>query len=402
MDAAFLEDAITRAVDKMSVGNSYHFRVPPTTLVGDGYSVNIGEHLERLGACRVLIVTDKMIVKLGLMEPMLRSLQRRAMQYQIFDEVLPDPTDDVVRKGVEVLKASGCDTVLTFGGGSVIDAGKAIAVFAANPMIDSQPITDAARLNPRVALVAVPTTAGTGSEVTDITVITNSQTHVKMPHQHTSFIPDIAVIDPILTVGIPPSITAATGMDVLTHAVESYLAKGVCSLGQALSYSAIHLVARYLRRAVGNGSDLSARHHMAEASYMAGMSFSNAGLGVCHAIAHQLGALYKIPHGAANALMLPEVMQFNLLVRPERIMDVARAFNLRIEHLDDKDAALRGIEAVRELRADVGLPTRLEQIGARIDHFAVIAQQALLDPTIHTNPRSVGYQDIIDMLQHAF
>ena len=401
MNSSLIEEIITSTVDKLGVANNYHFRVPPTTRVGDGISVKMGEYLEDLGACRVLVVTDKQIVTLGLMNPMLRSLQRHKIEFQIFDEILPDPTDQIIKKGVEVLKTSGCDTVITFGGGSVIDAGKAIAVFCANPLNDNQPITNKTKLTPRVSLVAIPTTAGTGSEVTDITVITNSQSHIKVPHQHAYFIPDIAVIDPTLTVGIPPSITAATGMDVLTHAIESYLARGVCTLGQALSYSAIQLVSSYLRLVVGNGSDLYARHKMAEASYMAGMSFSNAGLGVCHAIAHQLGARYGIPHGIANALILPEVMHFNLLVRQERLVGVARAFNLRTENLDEKAAALRGIEAVRELTADVGLPTRLQQVGVKPDDFPAMARQALEDPTIQTNPRSVSYQNVIDILTQS-
>ncbi|MBS3949719.1 MAG: iron-containing alcohol dehydrogenase, partial [Peptococcaceae bacterium] len=225
--------------------------------------------------------------------------------------------------------------------------------------------------------------------------------HVKNPHQHAFFIPDMAIIDPTLTLGIPPAITAATGMDVLTHAVESYLARGVCTLGQALSYSAMQLVGMYLPLAVGDGADLHARHKLAEASYMAGMSFSNAGLGVCHAIAHQVGARFHIPHGVANAILLPEVMRFNMLVRQEQLGQIARAFNLRIEHLDQKEAALRAIEAVRELSASIGLPTHLQQIRAQMEDFPAMAKQALQDPTLTTNPRTVSYQDVIDILERS-
>ncbi len=402
MDASMLEEAVTYTADQLSVTNSYHFRVPPTTLVGDGIAVRMGDYLDKLDARKVFIVTDKQIINLGLIDPMLRSLRRRNISYQIFDEVLPDPTDEVVRKGVDVLRGCSCDSVLTFGGGSVIDAGKAMAVFCANPMVEGQAVTNASKLKPRITLVAVPTTAGTGSEVTDITVITDARTHIKIPHQHQYFIPDMAVIDPTLTLGIPPAITAATGIDVLTHAVESYLARGVCTLGQALSYSAIQLVAAYLPLAVGNGKDQYARRKMAEASYMAGMSFSNAGLGVCHAIAHQIGARYKVPHGVANALILPEVMHFNMLVRQDSLKEIARAFNLRIEHLDGRAAALRAIEAVRDLTASIGLPTRLQQIGAIPDDFPTLANQALEDPTLQTNPRVVGHKDILDILQRSY
>lgn len=402
MDPSMIEEAVTYTADHLSVANSYHFRVPPTTLVGDGISVKIGDYLDELGSRKVLIVTDTQILNLGLMNPMLRSLRRRKIAFQIYDEVLPDPTDEMVRKGVEALLGCSCDALLTFGGGSVIDAGKAIAVFSANPGFEGKVVTNATRLKPRMTLVAVPTTAGTGSEVTDITVITDARSHIKIPHQHQYFIPDMAVIDPTLTLGIPPAITAATGMDVLTHAVESYLARGVCTLGQALSYSAIQLVAAYLPLAVGNGNDLHARRKMAEASYMAGMSFSNAGLGVCHAIAHQVGARYKVPHGVANALILPEVMQFNMLVRQESLKEIARAFNLRLEHLDNKEAAQRAIEAVRDLSAAVGLPTRLQQIGAIPEDFPAMANQALEDPTLQTNPRVVGHKDILGILARSY
>jgi alcohol dehydrogenase len=402
IDPSALEEIVAMTADTLAVSNSYHFRVPPTTLVGDGISVNIGEYLRGLDSHKVFIVTDQQIMRLGLMKPMLRSLRRRQVDFQVFADVLPDPTDQVVRKGIAALTACGCDTVLTFGGGSVIDAGKAMAVFCANSLDSSQAVTNASRLAPRLKLVAVPTTAGTGSEVTDITVITDHQTQIKVPHQHEYFIPDMAVIDPTLTLGIPAAITASTGMDVLTHAVESYLARGVCTLGQALSYSAIQLVAAYLPLAVGNGQDLYARHKLAEASYMAGMSFSNAGLGVCHAIAHQIGARYKVAHGVANALILPEVMQFNMLVRQDSLRDIARAFMLHIELLDNKAAAQRSIEAVRDLRVAIGLPARLQQIGAIPDDFPLMANQALEDPTIRTNPRQVSHKDIVEILQRSY
>ncbi|MEJ5314986.1 MULTISPECIES: iron-containing alcohol dehydrogenase family protein [Anaerolinea] len=402
MNEKLLEEVITMTADSLSVSNSYHFRVPPTTLVGDGISVKIGEYLEGLECHKVLIVTDRQIVQLGLMNGALRSLRRHKIDFTVFDEVLPDPTNTIVRRGVEALNSCCCDGVLAFGGGSVIDAGKAIAVFANNPLPAREVIKNNTKLSPRGKLIAVPTTAGTGSEVTDIAVITDEDNHIKVPHQHQLFIPDMAIIDPLLTLGIPPAITAATGMDVLTHAVESYMAKGVCTLGQALSYSAIQLVATYLPLAVGNGKDQYARRKMAEASYMAGMSFSNAGLGLCHAIAHQVGARYKIPHGVANALLLPEVMRFNMLVRLDSLREIARAFNLRVEHLDGKEAALKAIEAVRELTAAIGLPTRLEQVGARTSDFAALAAQAMDDPTLQTNPRQVCQADVIEVLQRSF
>lgn len=406
MDNLSLEEivarSVTQTVDEMSVSNWYDFRVPPTSIVGNGISVRLGEYLERFCVQHVFVVTDAQIVALGLMQPMLRSLERFKIRYTIFSEVEPDPTDEVVRRGVEAFQACHCDAILAFGGGSALDAGKAIAVFSTNPLDLEQPLKESAILKPRPPLVAVPTTAGTGSEVTSVSVLTDTCRHIKVPLAHPLLIPDMAVIDPRLTLGIPPKITAATGIDVLAHAIESYLARGVCTLGMALSYSAMQLVGEWLRIAVGNGKDLEARHKMAVASYMAGMSFSNAGLGLCHAMAHQVGAQYQVPHGMANALLLPEVMRFNLLVRVDRLAGVARAFNQKVDDLQPKEAALKGIAAVEELIADIGLPGRLRAVGARPEDFPALAAQALRDPTLLTNPRSVRVEEIVQVFERAF
>lgn len=397
-----IEHIVTATVDQLRAVNSYHFRVPPTTRVGDGIAAKVGEYLRQRGTQSVLIVTDRQILDLKLMAPMLRSLERTGVSYRIFDGILPDPDDQQVERGIECLQEQNSDTLLCFGGGSVIDAGKAIAVFARNPEAVREQTTNASKLARRLELVAVPTTAGTGSEVTDIAVITNSRTGVKLPHQHEYFIPDMAVIDPTLTLGIPPAITAATGIDILTHAVESFIARGVCTLGQALSQNAIEQVALYLRRAVGDGGDLEARRKLSEASYMAGMSFANTGLGLCHAIAHQIGARYHLAHGSANAVVLPEVMRFNMLVSEERFAALARSFRLRIDHLDSRAVALKTIDAVRELIAEIGLPGSLKQIGADPADFPAMAKQALLDPTITTNPRTVRLEDVVEVLVRSY
>jgi len=402
MKDQLVEQIVAYAIDEVSIQNFYDFRVPPTSIVGDGISAKIGENITKLNCKNVFIVTDKQIVKLGLMKPMLRSLNRNNIGYTIFDKVEPDPTSQIVENGISQLKQCGCDGVITFGGGSSIDTGKAIAVFSTNPFNINQPLTNETIKNPRVPLIAVPTTAGTGSEVTDVIVITNTQNHLKVPMQHASLIPDMAVIDPKLTLGIPPRITAATGIDVLTHAIEAYMARGSCTLAQALSYSAMRSVGQYLRIAVGNGSNLDARHRMAVASYMAGMAFSNAGLGLCHAIAHQIGAKYKLPHGMSTAVVLPEVMHFNMLVRTEHLCDIALALNQKTENLDPKDAAYKGIEAVRELIEDIGLPTRLRDIGAQKEDFEEMAKRALKDPTITTNPRTVALEDILQIFERAY
>jgi len=321
-----LKKIVTYTVDELSIKNFYEFRVPLTSIVGDGISARLGDYLVDLKMCNLLIITDATIVNLGFIKP-LRSLDRCSIQYHIFDQITPDPIDEQVRAGIQVFKDCACDEVLTFGGGSVIDAGKAIAVFSTNSFDPSVVITENVQLASRPPLVALPTTAGTGSEVTMVSVITDSQNHRKLPHTHPLFIADVALIDPRLTLGIPPFTTAVTGIDVLTHAIESFLARGVCTLGQSLSYSAIQLDSGFLRRAVGDGNNLEARHKLATVSHMASMSFSNAGLGLCHAMAHQLGAQYNLQHGVANALLLPQVMRVYMLVREERFVQISRAFS---------------------------------------------------------------------------
>ena len=402
MDSKLVEEIVAYTSDELNIRNFYEFRVPPTSVVGDGISVLMGSYLQKVKVGRVLLVTDEVIVRLGLLNPILRSLDRCSVAYEIFDQVKPDPTDEVVLAGIQALKDGGCDAVLTVGGGSAIDAGKAIAVFATNDFLSDTAVTPEMQLNPRLPLAAMPTTAGTGSEVTMVSVLTNTHSHRKLPHTHPLFIPDIALIDPCLTLGIPAAITAATGIDVLTHAIESYLARGVCTLGRALSYNAIQLVGGFLRRAVGDGGNLDARHKMATASYMAGMSFSNAGLGLCHAMAHQIGAKYNLPHGVANALLLPEVMRFNMLVREDRLAEIARAFNQPVDNLAPRDAALKGIDAVRLLIADVGLPAGLRQVGAKEDDFLAMARLALEDPTLETNPRNASLEDIVQVFKQSF
>jgi alcohol dehydrogenase class IV len=401
MSSNIIEDIITYSLDEALINNYYTFRVPPTTIVGDGSIVKSGKLIQQQNAKKVFIVTDKQIVNINLLAPLLRSLERNKIPYYIFDEVLPDPTDSVVITGVKMLQKQNCDVVIGFGGGSPIDAAKVIAILATNN-IKINEIKNDSSLNRRLPLIAVPTTAGTGTEVTSVAVITNSQTHIKSIVDHTQVIPDIAIIDPKLTLGIPPKITSATGIDVLTHAIEAYVAKNSCTLARALAQRSIRLVRKYLPTAVGYGENIRARHKMAIASYMAGMAFSNSGLGLCHAMAHQIGGKYKIPHGIANALFLPHIMRFNLLVRVERFVDIAIAMGEKIESLSQKDAGLKAISAVKNLIQDIGLPTRLREVGVERADFRIMAENALKDATIHSNPRISNIDSVIEIFEKAY
>jgi len=397
----FIEEIVAQTVDEISVANHFTFRVPPLALVGDGVAARTGAEMKRIGASRVLIVTDQTILQLGLLDVVLRSLQRKGLSAEIFAQISGEPTWAMVNAGTAMVKNAGCDAVLAVGGGSPIDAAKMIALLARNPLPFAESDPDSELAQKPLPLAAMPTTAGTASEVTDLAVIGDPASGRKVVFEHPALIPAVAIIDPLLTIGLPPAVTAATGLDVLTHAIEAYVAQSSCTLARALSFRAIRLVATYLPIAVGYGTNTLARHKMAVACYMAGMAFSNAGLGLCHAMSHQAGGRFKIPHGTANALILPHVMRFNLLVRAEEFGDIATALGERVENLNRREAAERAVTAVIHLIEDLGMPSGLAGFGVTDKDLPQLADQALQDSCLRTNPRTAQKEDIIRIYQQA-
>ncbi|HNR69094.1 MAG TPA: iron-containing alcohol dehydrogenase [bacterium] len=396
-----IEEIVTQTVDEISVANHFTFRVPPLAIVGDGVAARTGDELQRLKATRVLIVTDTALIDLGLLSGVLRSMQRRGLAFELFAQINGEPTWDMVTNGAAAFQQSRCDAVLAFGGGSPIDAAKMIAVLARNPLPFAEMDQTSDLKQGRPPLAAMPTTAGTASEVTDLAVIGEPAGGRKVVFEHPALVPDLAIIDPLLTVGLPPKVTAATGIDVLTHAIEAYVARSSCTLARALSYRAIRLVATYLPIAAGYGSNVLARHKMAVACYMAGMAFSNAGLGLCHAMAHPLGGRYKIAHGNANALLLQHVMRYNLMVRIDEFADVALALGERVENLSKREAAESAVTATARLIQDLGLPTHLRDFGVTAQELPPLAEFALRDSCLRTNPRSAQKEEIIEIYQQA-
>lgn len=386
-----------KVVNEMQVGRVYRFLMPATVLVGEGATIKLGEEMQRLSVKRALIVTDKDLVRLGLTATTVESLKRVGIQVSVFDNVLPDPTEEMVYEGLKMAKENNIDVIVGLGGGSPIDVAKAVAVMATNEgeIADYEGVDKVK--NDRLPLVAIATTAGTGTEVTSAAVITNVKENKKMVIMDRALIPDIAVVDPRLTLGIPPKVTAATGFDVLAHAVEAYCSVNSITISNALSHRAVMLVANNLRKAVGNGQNIEARHRMSVASLIAGIAFSNVGLGACHATAHQIGTMYDVPHGVANAIMLPAVMEFNSLVRPDKMKEIASAMGERVENLTDREGAKVAVKAVRELAKDLGLPTRLSEIGGRQEDFEEMARYAVEDPTLAANPRKASIEDIIEL-----
>lgn len=316
-----------------------------------------------------------------------------AIDTSIFVKNGPCITD--VCAAVAQLRESGCDGVIAFGGGSVLDAAKAVALLVTNPDSTLAEMSETSVLQPRLPLIAIPTTAGTGSETTNVTVIIDAVSGRKQVLAHASLMPDVAILDAALTEGVPSHVTAMTGIDALTHAIEAYSALNATPFTDSLAIGAIAMIGKSLPKAVGYGHDLAARESMLLASCMAGMAFSSAGLGLCHAMAHQPGAALHIPHGLANAMLLPTVMEFNRMVCRERFSQIGRA--LRTKKSDDRDA----INAVSELIAEVGIGKRLGDVGATSAHYGAWAQAALEDICLRSNPRTASLEQIVGLYAAA-
>jgi alcohol dehydrogenase len=366
---------------------TFGFFIPTVSLMGLGSAKEAGDQAKALGAKNLLIVTDAGLAKLGVADTIKGYVTGAGLQAVIYSGAEPNPTDKNVRDGVKVYKDSKCDGIISLGGGSSHDCGKGIALMIANggDIRDYEGVNKSTK--PMPPFLAINTTAGTASEMTRFCIITNSETHVKMAIVDWRVTPNIAINDPLLMVGMPPSLTAATGMDALTHAVEAYVSTIATPITDACAIKAIELISDYLRPAVANGSNLEARDKMAYAEYLAGMAFNNASLGYVHAMAHQLGGFYNLPHGVCNAILLPEVSAFNKIACPERFADIAVALGEKIDGLSAVDAADVAIAAIRKLSKDVGIPQGLAGLGVKEGDFEVMGTNAKKDACQFTNPR---------------
>jgi alcohol dehydrogenase len=387
-------DIVAGAVEQARMGQWYEFRTAPQFIVGDGVSARLGEVLAGRGVGHAFFVADPAVVSLGLMDTALRSLRLSGIAATIFECLPGEPTIQMVEEASASFKTAGAGFIVGFGGGSALDTAKAVATLASGVRLEEIGAL-AGRHLPRPGLAAVPTTAGTGSEVTAFTVITDASGRHKIAARHPCIMPDLALVDPRLTYGLPPRMTAITGLDALTHAIEAYVSKEACTITQALAHRAVMLAFRNLPIAAGSGDDGQARYAMAIASCMAGMAFSTAGLGLCHAMAHQLGARYHLPHGAANALMLPHVMEFNLMVKPAEFGEIARAMGVSLSGLSERGAAEASVAACRRLIRDVGLETDLPGKRETEAGLLAMADGALTDICAATNPRVASREDVI-------
>lgn len=383
------------------MGTTYYF-LPTRNLFGEGAVEEVGDLMKSLGGKRAMIVTDAFLAQNGMAERIQSILSASGVDSVVFGGAEPNPKDINVDAGLVVFKENACDAIISLGGGSSHDCAKGIGIVASNggSIRDYEGVDKSHQ--PMCPMIAINTTAGTASEITRFCIITDTSRHVKMCIIDWRVTPQIAINDPILMKGMPPALTAATGMDALTHAVEAYVSTAANPLTDAAAQMAISMITKYLPKAVANGDYMKARDNMAYAQYLAGIAFNNASLGYVHAMAHQLGGVYNLPHGVCNAILLPHVEDFNLIGNANRFRDIAEDMGENIEGLSTMEAARKAIEAIRQLSQQVGIPENLRSLGVKEDDFEMMAENAMKDACAATNPRKATKEQIIGIYQAAF
>ena len=389
-------------VKSMHMGQITSFFIPTVTLVGQNCSTQIPDRLKSLGGKKPLIVTDQGIVAVGILKQITDILDAAGMQYAVYDKTVPNPTDKNVAEATEAYKSNGCDSLITLGGGSSHDCGKGVGFVVGNggTIHDYEGVDKSSK--PFPPYVAVNTTAGTASEMTRFCIITDTSRKVKMAIVDWRVTPKIAVNDPELMKGMPASLTAATGMDAMTHAIEAYLSTDANVLTDSAALMAVKMIYQYLPKAAANGDYMKARDKMAYAQYLAGIAFNNASLGYVHAMAHQLDGFYNLPHGVCNAILLPYVEEFNLIGNLNRFRDLAEAMGEKIDGLSTGDAAAKAIQAIRTISRQVGIPSDLKQLGVKPEDFEIMAENAMKDVCCLTNPRKATKEQIIEIYRRAY
>lgn len=380
---------------------SFMLALPKISLHGAGAIGDMVKLVAGKNWGKALVVTDGQLVKMGLLDSLFTALDAHQLSYELFDEVFPNPTEELVQKGFAAYRAADCDYIIAFGGGSPIDTAKAVKILTANPGPSTAYSGVGKVVNAGVPLVAINTTAGTAAEMTSNAVIIDSQRQVKEVIIDSNIIPDIAVDDASVMLDIPASVTAATGMDALTHAVEAYVSVGAHPLTDANALEAIRLISTWLPKAVDDGHYLEAREMMAYGQYLAGMAFNSAGLGLVHALAHQPGATHNLPHGVCNAILLPIIEAFNRPQAVARFAQVASAMGVNIHGMNEDQASHKAIEAIRALSARVGIPSGFSQLGVKSSDIEGWLDKALADPCAPCNPRTATREEVRELYLEA-
>lgn len=377
------------------------FKIANKLITGPAAIEQLSAELTRLNVQNPLIVTDAILVKSGTVDLALAQLGGR--RYGLFDRVKPEPEISIVEDCTRAYRDGGHDGLIGVGGGSAIDIAKGVAAFASHegPLAELFGVDLVKRKGP--PLIAIPTTAGTGSEVTNVAIFSDKQAQLKKGIVSDYLLPDVALVSPLMTLTCPRSVTAASGVDALVHAIEAYLSVNASPITDAIALGAIKLIVKALPKAYANPSNLQAREDMATASLMAGMAFGNAGVGAVHALAYPLGGRFNIAHGVSNALLLPYVMEWNKLACVERMRDIADAMGVRVAHLSDREAADLAVKAMADLCAAVEIPSGLRSFNVPEDAISAMAEEASkIDRLMRNNPRKLTAADIEKIYRAAY
>ena len=377
------------------------FHVPTKVVRGIGAVDEIGKEAKALGAKRSLVVTGRNIAKSGLVEKVAEPLKAEGIEVDVFDEVMPDPTVKLVGEGTNIVRNGNYDVIVGLGGGSNIDAAKAMSVMANNPGTICDYEGSVEFETPPMPIIAVPTTAGTGSEVTYSSVMTDTDRDYKFVVWSSMITAKVAILDPQMPATCPTIARIAAGMDALTHAVESYLSKTNNPYSESLALSSIKLISENLRIAVADPTNTEAMANMQLAANMAGMAFTNTRLGIVHAIALPPSALFHVPHGIANAILLPYGMEFNLIGNPKKFVDIAYAMGENVDGFTLMEAASFAVDAVRDLAVDIGAPQTLGGVGATEDAIPKMAEDGMKSGHLAVNPRQVTIEDVTRIFEAA-
>lgn len=381
---------------------STYYYLPTRNVFGEGSVKEAGELGISLKMKKTMIVTDAFLAGSGMADKVAEIYKSAGIDSHIFAGASPNPTDKNVENGVKEYQDNGCDSIVSLGGGSSHDCAKGIGLVVSNggKIQDYEGVNKSD--NELVPLMAINTTAGTASEITRFCIITDTARKIKMAIVDWRVTPKVAINDPELMVGMPPALTAATGMDALTHAIEAYVSTAANPLTDSAALKAITMIKQYLPKAVSNGDYMEARDKMAYAQYLAGTAFNNASLGYVHAMAHQLGGYYNLPHGVCNAILLPYVESFNLIGNLNRFSDIASAMGENISGLSTDEAAILAIKAIKRLSRQVGIPSDLKSLGVKPEDFEVMAENAKKDVCQATNPRQATKEEVIEIFRKSY
>lgn len=379
------------------------FKMPTKIVFGVNKALKIGDIIKDLGMKKVFIVTDKFLKSTECVQNLVNSLISQGFEVTVFTDIVPEPPIEVVNKAADILKESDSDVVIAVGGGSTIDICKAMCMLKNNEGSIKEYLFGGTRevAKESLPLIAVPTTAGSGSEVTAASVISDKENNIKLSVTDEKIIPKMAIVDPIMHMGMPPLITASTGMDALTHAIECYVSKNASIISDTYAEAAIKLIGANIYKATFDPNDIEGRSNMALASILAAVAFSNGGLGAVHGISQALGGVANIPHGIANSMLLPKVMEKNMVGNLEKFKNIAEFLGENVEGLSLRDAAQKSVERVRVMAADLKIPAKLSEMNVTRDMFREVVKGTMDYRMLSLNPVKFTEEDVYEILEKA-